>query len=72
MLEGAAQILEHTNCLASGGGWLPLASPEHTPTITVSLPAPPPLQASQAWTKALSKGAEAEADSPLKWGGLGL
>lgn len=27
MLEGAVQILEHTNCLANGGAWLLPCSP---------------------------------------------
>lgn len=39
MLEGAAQILERTNCLASGGVWLLFVSPVHTPTDTTSRPA---------------------------------
>ena len=41
MLEGAAQILAYTNCLASGGAWLLPAAPVHTPTVNVSLPALP-------------------------------
>lgn len=40
MLEGAAQILEHTNCLASGGVWLLFAATVNTPTVSMSLPAP--------------------------------
>ena len=57
MLEGAAQILARTNSLASGGAWLLPAAPVHTPTVTVSLPAPPPLRASRVWARDLPKGA---------------
>lgn len=40
MLEGAAQILEHTNCLDSGGVCLLSASPVHTLSVAIPLPAP--------------------------------
>lgn len=43
MLEGAAQILEHTNCPASGGAWLLTAAPTHTPTVNCLPSCPSPI-----------------------------
>lgn len=42
MLEGAAQILEHTNCRTSGGAWLVTAAPTHTPTVNCLISCPSP------------------------------
>lgn len=69
MLEEAARILERTNCLASGGAWLLLAAPAHTPTVTVLLPAPPHRRHFQSALEPSPKelvGAEAQANSPVR------
>lgn len=75
MLEGAAQILAHTNCLASGGAWLLPAAPVHTPTVNVSLPVLPHCRHPESGLELSPKElevAESQADTPLKWGGLDL
>jgi hypothetical protein len=48
MLEGAAQILERTNCLAIGGAWLLPAFPAQIPTVTVSSTSPSPIAGVQS------------------------
>lgn len=67
MLEGNAQMLEHTICQASGGDLLVPAAPIHSPAIIISLPASSP-QYKQARTQNFPPLAEGIARN---WGGLG-
>lgn len=75
MLEGAAQILEHTNCLGSGGVCLLPCSPcAHPQCYCLCLHFPHcrhPESGLEPSPKEL-EGAEAQAESPLKRGGLDL